>query len=201
MCASRLLTRVKRGNIIDACVDAVCVSANRGLQGPRNKAHWRFVGQKNVELAVHAKCGGYIDPLTGVNQKIVQACQRRHPQGLSVGQAAITSSFREGDGFKFVIHACTPWVSEVSESSDRLLIDAYANVLKIAQTTKNIKSVAIPALGSGVNLVSPEVTAACAFKALAMFRDAESSANGLQVEFHLMDQTAHGAFVDVFGEE
>eukprot|EP00505_MAST-04D_sp_SCG-Rhode-Island_P003036 Stramenopile-MAST_4_protein_3036 len=197
-------TVVKRGNIAIACVDAVCVSANRGLQGPRNRAHWRFAGRKNVELAVHAECGGSVDLLTGVNRQVVQACRRQHPNGLSVGEATITSSFREEGKFKFVIHVCTPWVSEISDPDNDLLIRAYLNVLHLAHRTNHIDSVAIPALGSGVNLVSPKVTASCAFAALTRFRESEDVAylsERMRVEFYLLDPRVHRAFAGVFPDE
>ena len=90
----RFQVTINRGNILSAMynVDAMCVSCNQKLLGPYNKSHWRF-NKSNVEQAVHMECGGYIDKLSGVNRKLMQAAKKQHPSGISVGSALVTSSF------------------------------------------------------------------------------------------------------------
>lgn len=59
---------INRGNIINAIhsVDAIVVSCNQQLLGPKNKSHWRF-NKKNVEQA-----GMYI---YRENKNIFSPCQ------------------------------------------------------------------------------------------------------------------------------
>lgn len=215
---------VNRGNILSAkyTVDAMTVSGNQKLLGPYNKSHWRF-NKKNVEQAVHMECGGYVDKLTGVNHKLMQAARKQNPSGISVGSAIVTSSFNnfkqctdeEQKKFAFVIHACAPWKTQENSHDEvkSLLTETYKNALRLGIKTRNIASVALPALGCGVNLVDPSVSALAAFHAISEL-DIEACSNNsiqqktsnnnfderlLRIDFWILDHLAHEAFTGVFG--
>ena len=218
----RFQVTINRGNILSAMynVDAICVSCNQKLLGPYNKSHWRF-NKSNVEQAVHMECGGYIDKLSGVNRKLMQAARKQHPSGISVGSALVTSSFnfeqdKEKKKFAFVIHACAPWKTQENTNDEikSLLTETYKNALRLGIKTRNIDSMALPALGCGVNLIDPSTSALAAFHALAELDDVEicskhlvqqhTSNNDfdkktLRVDFWMLDHLAHEAFADVFG--
>ena len=95
-----------------------------------------------------------------------------------------------------------------------MLTETYKNALRLGIKTRNIDSMALPALGCGVNLIDPSTSALAAFHALAELDDVEicskhlvqqhTSNNDfdkktLRVDFWMLDHLAHEAFADVFG--
>ena len=109
------------------------------------------------------------------------------------------------DKFKFVIHACSPWKTQEKDDINvkKLLKSAYKNALYLAMKTKNIKSVAIPALGCGVNLIDPVTSARAALNAII---DIENETIGndeqeeilLIMDFWLLDHDVYDAFSSEF---
>ena len=163
------------------------------------------------------ECGGYIDKLSGVNRKLMQACKKQHPSGISVGSALVTSSFntdKEKKKFAFVIHACAPWKTQENSNDEimPLLTETYKNALRLGIKTRSISSMALPALGCGVNLIDPTTSALAAFHALTELDIKICSKNlvyqhatnndfdkkTLRVDFWMLDYLAHEAFAARF---
>ena len=70
--------------------------------------------------------------------------------------------------FAFVIHACAPWKTQENSNDEimPLLTETYKNALRLGIKTRSISSMALPALGCGVNLIDPTTSALAAFHAL-----------------------------------
>ena len=138
----------------------------------------------------------------------MQAARKQHSNGINISDAIITSSFNNNNNekFKFVIHACAPWKTQEQDDDNvkKLLRTTYKNVFDIAMKTKNIESIAIPALGCGVNLIDPTISA---LEALNAMKDiTENNENNiddgrketfLNVEFWLLDYLAYNQFNEI----
>ena len=127
-------------------------------------------------------------------------------QTVSIYRIIITSSFNNNNNekFKFVIHACSPWKEQDDDNVKKLLRTTYKNVFDIAMKTKNIESIAIPALGCGVNLIDPTISALEALNAMKdIIENNENNIDDgrketfLNVEFWLLDYLAYNQFNEI----
>lgn len=81
----------------------------------------------------------------GKNQ-LQSACHKLSP--IETGQAVITSAFNLPS--KYIIHTVGPTYNlQNPEESEKLLVDAYTNCLKLA-TENKVKSIAFPLISSGI---------------------------------------------------
>ena len=137
----------------------------------------------------------------------MQAARKQHSNGINISDAIITSSFNNNEKFKFVIHACSPWKTQEQDYDNvkKLLRTTYKNVFDIAMKTKNIESIAIPALGCGVNLIDPSISALEALNAMKdiIIENNENNIDDgrketfLNVEFWLLDYLAYNQFNEI----
>jgi O-acetyl-ADP-ribose deacetylase (regulator of RNase III) len=121
---------VKVGDITKEAVDAVVNAANSTL-----------LGGGGVDGAIH-RAGG---------PQIVKECKdiraTLYPDGLPTGQAVITTAGRMAA--KHVIHTVGPVYGRGGEDKAQLLSACYRNSLTLA-AEKGLKSIAFPAISTGV---------------------------------------------------
>ncbi len=121
--------RLVRGDITEACVDAIVNAANQSL-----------MGGGGVDGAIHRKGGPtIIEECTQIRKSI-------WPDGLPTGKAVITSAGNLKA--RHVIHTVGPVWQGGSRGEPELLANAYANSLQLAVTNK-LKTVAFPSISTG----------------------------------------------------
>jgi O-acetyl-ADP-ribose deacetylase (regulator of RNase III) len=124
-------------DIVTLNVDAMVNSANKSL------------------LAGSGVCGA-IHRAAGI--ELEKACKEIVP--CEEGKAVITSSFNLP--CRFIIHAVAPkWLGRANETE--LLELCYHSIFKLAREY-NIKTIAVPAIGTGINGFSVEVASEIAIK-------------------------------------
>lgn len=117
--------QVLQANITQLDVDAIVNAANSTL-----------LGGGGVDAAIHSAAGN----------ELLEACKTLN--GCETGQAKITSGFLLKA--KYVIHAVGPIYKSLSpEQADELLASAYRESLKLAENYQ-CKSIAFPAISTGV---------------------------------------------------
>ncbi len=137
------------GDITDFKVDAIVNAANSGL-----------MGGGGVDGAIHRRGG----PL------ILDACKEirntRFPAGLPPGEAVITPGGRLIAAY--VIHTVGPvWYGGGSGEAE-VLANAYRNSLALA-AEHGLKSVAFPAISTGVYGYPKELAGAVAYRTVTTF--------------------------------
>lgn len=146
-------------------VDAVAVSTNRSLQGNANPQYWRFAGRESADGAVRRVAG---EELAMVAAELHGTC--------SVGEAVATPAFGAlvTHGCRHVVHVVVPDGLQVhAGGSDRhvqqtglLLLQQSFSAAIMAAAGCGARSLALPALGCGVNGWSPLLAAAAATHAI-----------------------------------
>jgi O-acetyl-ADP-ribose deacetylase (regulator of RNase III) len=181
-------------------VDAVVVSANRTLQGNASPSYWRFAGRDSVDGAVRVAAG----------DELAQHCA-----ALSVcceaGEAVATPAFGAlaRRGCRNIVHVVVPDGLQVhAGSSDRhvqrtslpLLRQSFSAALAAAAGC-GARSVAMPALGCGVNGWPHAVAAEAAICALTVATPAEGSCSGTleTVDLVLRTEAAAQHWLDAVG--
>lgn len=145
-----------------------------------NAANARLAGGAGVDGAIH-RAGG---------PSIMEECRRIG--GCPTGQAVVTTGGRLKAGY--VIHTVGPIYQGGMKGEADLLKSAYLESLKLA-SVKGLKSVAFPALSTGVYSYPLAEAASIALKtAIGYLREHEEPA---LVRFVLFD----GRTYDVFAEE
>lgn len=126
-----------KGDITEQKVDAIVNAANKSL-----------LGGGGVDGAIHRKAG------QGLLEECKKIRKEKYPNGLPKGEAVATKAYNL-DNVKIIIHTVGP----IYEKEDiDLLKNCYINSLKIAETNK-IKSIAFPAISTGVYGVPIELSA------------------------------------------
>ena len=161
-----IILRLVQGDITEQNVDAIVNAANSSL-----------MGGGGVDGAIHRKGG----------QKILEECKkirsREWPEGLSTGQAVITS----GGNLKarYVIHTVGPIWHGGKSNEKTLLKNAYLNSLKLA-VQKELKSISFPSISTGAYGYPIDEAARTALSTVKEFLEQE---NGLkEVNFVLFTQ-------------
>ncbi|MDH4129824.1 MAG: O-acetyl-ADP-ribose deacetylase [Spirochaetota bacterium] len=153
---------IKQGDITKEKVDAIVNAANSSL-----------MGGGGVDGAIH-RAGGV---------KILEECReirKNLPEGLPTGQAVITSG---GNLFaKYIIHTVGPIWRGGTSSEPKLLKDCYINSLDLA-VKHGIKSIAFPAISTGIYGYPPDQAAKIVFKAVKDFLSQNNSIDKIVLVF------------------
>lgn len=152
------------GDITAQQVDAVVNAANRAL-----------LGGGGVDGAIH-KNGG---------PSILAECREirrtRYPDGLPTGEAVITTG---GDlPARYVIHTVGPIKGRDPENEAALLAACYRNSLALA-VAHSLRSVAFPAISTGVYGYPREEAAAIASTTIAEFLAGADSLTDVRLVFY-----------------
>ena len=154
---------VKVGDITQENVDAVVNAANGTL-----------LGGGGVDGAIH-RAGG---PEILKECKLIRATQ--YPEGLPTGQAVITTAGKMTA--RHVIHTVGPVYGRGGKAKADLLADCYRNSLNLA-VAKELKSVAFPAISTGVYGYPQDEAARVSSRAIAEFLASDSSLQEVRLVF------------------
>lgn len=155
--------RVVVGDLTKQRVDAIVNAANSSL-----------MGGGGVDGAVH-EAGG-----SAIVEECKQIRRTRYPAGLPTGEAVITT----GGGLpaRFVIHTVGPIRGQVRHESE-LLAACYRNALALA-VSQGLRSVAFPAISTGVYSYPRAEAAAIASRAVREFLSSDDSLQEVRLVFN-----------------
>jgi len=147
------IVNVLQGDITEQDVDAIVNAANPSL-----------MGGGGVDGAIHRRAGG----------RVLEECRRIRreswPDGLPSGKAVITvGGLLEA---RHVIHTVGPVWRGGGRGEAKTLADCYTNSLEIAKE-KGLRSIAFPAISTGVYGYPVAEAARIAFKAVKEFVEKE----------------------------
>lgn len=154
---------VKIGDITKEAVDAIVNAANSTL-----------LGGGGVDGAIH-RAGG---------PEILRQCKEirrtRYPDGLPAGEAVMTTAGNMPA--KYVIHTVGPVYGSGGKEKARLLAACYRNALALA-AEKELKTVAFPAISTGVYGYPRDEAARISSAAIAEFLSAPTTIEELRLLF------------------
>ncbi len=130
------------------------------VEGIVNAANSSLLGGGGVDGAIHSAAG----------PSLLEECRKiretRWPAGLPTGQAVITGAGRLP--CRHVIHTVGPVWRGGHKGEEQLLKDAYTSSLALA-AEQRLKSLAIPAISTGVYGYPPELAAPVVYDVLKAF--------------------------------
>ena len=151
------------GDITKQDTDAIVNAANASL-----------LGGGGVDGAIH-RAGG---------PEILEECREirrtRFPQGLPTGEAVITTGGKLPA--LYVIHTVGPIYGEHGGKEAELLANCYQNSLALA-VEKNLSSVALPAISTGVFGYPPEEAAKVSSKTIENFLSTDRQLKEVRLVF------------------
>lgn len=154
---------VKVGDITKENADAIVNAANSSL-----------MGGGGVDGAIH-RAGG---------PEILKECKEirrsQYPEGLPTGGAVITTAGKMA--VKHVIHTVGPVYGRGGKDKAELLADCYRNSLSLA-AKKGLKTVAFPAISTGVYGYPLEEAAKVSSEAIEKFLRSDSSIQEVRLVF------------------
>jgi len=156
-----------RGCITSTNANAIIVSANSTLVGESNRMYWRFAGKNSADGAIRDSAG----------PKLVQLC-RALPE-LAIGESVVTSGHFNKLGQRHIIHTLVPDRLYGAEQSHSLLRVALEGSLQQAAACG--RTVALPALGCGVNGWEAGVVAKTA---LNVIHEQHQKFDSVEIRFH-----------------
>ena len=154
---------VKVGDITKENVDAIVNAANGTL-----------MGGGGVDGAIHRRGGPEI------KQECEQIRRTQYPDGLPTGQAVITTAGRMAA--KHVIHTVGPVYSRGGKNEAELLAACYRNSLNLAADHK-LKTIAFPAISTGVYGYPLDEAAKVSSTAIAKFLSADPAIQEVRLVF------------------
>ena len=165
--------RVKVGDITKECCDAIVNAANSSL-----------LGGGGVDGAIHHAGGA----------EILNACRdirtSLYPDGLPTGKSVSTTAGNMCS--KYVIHTVGPVYSQCSNMCGDLLSECYYN--SIAEALRlDCKSIAFPAISTGIYGYPKKEAAEIAFKTVSEF----TNRRDIDVIFVFHSQTDYDLFISV----
>ena len=161
--------RLEIGDITKQKVDAVVNAANSTL-----------LGGGGVDGAIHRAAG----------PKLLEECKTLN--GCPTGEAKITKGYNLPA--KFVIHTVGPVWNGGNRNEDKLLESCYKNSLKLAQET-GIKSIAFPAISTGVYSFPSDQAANIAVKTVKEFLEKDDSIE--KVIFVCFDEKTYQCYKNI----
>lgn len=154
---------VKVGDITKEDVDAIVNAANSSL-----------MGGGGVDGAIH-RAGG---------PEILRECKEiratRYPDGLPTGEAVITTAGMMAA--RHVIHTVGPVYGRGGKDKAELLAACYRNSLSLA-AKKGLKTIAFPAISTGVYGYPLEEAARVSSQAVAKFLSSDSNIQEVRLVF------------------
>ncbi len=173
---NRTTVTLVRGDITRQVADAIVNAANSGLRSGGG-----------VDGAIH-RAGG---------ASILQECDqiRRMEGGCQPGHAVITG----GGNLKcqYVIHTVGPKYRDGRVDEPKILRDAYQSSLTLANTYE-LKSIAIPSIGTGAYGYPLEEAAEIALDTVHKFCQTDTTLS--DIRFVLFDQFSYDAFAEKFAK-
>ena len=143
------IIEIVKADITKLNVDAIVNAANSSL-----------LGGGGVDGAIHRAAG----------PKLLEECKKLN--GCKRGEAKITQGYNLQS--KFVIHTVGPIWNGGNYNEDELLTNCYLNSLKLAVENK-IKTIAFPAISTGVYSFPLERAAQIAIKTVKKFIQSDKS--------------------------
>jgi len=139
-----------------------------------NAANGSLMGGGGVDGAIH-RAGG---------PEILKECKEirriHYPEGLPTGEAVITTAGKMAA--KHVIHTVGPVYGRGGKDKAELLAACYRNSLALA-ATKGLKTVAFPAISTGVYGYPLDEAARVASQAIEKFLSSDSSVQEIRLVF------------------
>jgi O-acetyl-ADP-ribose deacetylase (regulator of RNase III) len=154
---------VKIGDITKEDADAIVNAANGSL-----------IGGGGVDGAIH-RAGG-----PDILKECKEIRRARYPDGLPTGQAVITTAGNLPA--KHVIHTVGPVYSRAGKGKAEQLAACYYNSLKLA-VEKGLKTLAFPAISTGIYGYPLDEAAQVASQAIETFLKGESSVQEVRLVF------------------
>ncbi|MBS1197295.1 MAG: Appr-p processing [Proteobacteria bacterium] len=151
------------GDITEQAVDAIVNAANSSL-----------LGGGGVDGAIHRRGG----------ETLTAACRQlratSHPDGLPAGQVVITTGGNLPA--KWVIHTVGPIYGQHGGHEAQLLVDCYRNALLLARE-KGLKTIAFPAISTGVYGYPPAAAAQVVGSTLRAFLAEDTQIEEIRLVF------------------
>ncbi len=170
---------VETGDITTVETEAVVNAANSSL-----------LGGDGVDGAIHSRGG----------PEILAECEElrthQYPDGLPAGKAVITTAGALPS--QYVIHTVGPVWHGGSQRDDRTLADAYANSLHVA-SENGIKSIAFPAIATGVYGFPKQQAAVIAYRTIKNFLEQHHLPRSVRLIFFSEHDTR--TFVEALREQ
>jgi O-acetyl-ADP-ribose deacetylase len=159
------------GDITKQKVDAVVNAANSTL-----------LGGGGVDGAIHRAAG----------RELYEACKKLN--GCNTGEAKITPGFHLPA--KYIIHTVGPVWQGGDKNEDELLAACYKNSLKLA-VENNIKTIAFPAISTGVYSFPAERAAGIAVNEVKNFTNEHKEIE--EVFFVCYDEKTYQIYFEILG--
>jgi O-acetyl-ADP-ribose deacetylase (regulator of RNase III) len=163
-----------QGDITEQNADAIVNAANPELGGGGG-----------VDGAIHRAAG----------PSLMEETRRRYPQGCRTGDAVPTAAGLLSA--RYVFHAVGPVWRGGQQQEAKLLASAYQRCLELA-VEYQCRSIAFPAISTGVYGYPRDLAANCALKTVRAFE--LELARPFEVRFVLFDAGSYGAFAHVLEE-
>lgn len=154
---------IEAGDITKENVDAIVNAANGTL-----------MGGGGVDGAIH-RAGG-----PEIKKQCAEIRRTRYPGGLPTGQAVITTAGKMTA--RHVIHTVGPVYGKGGKDKAELLAACYRNSLALA-VEEGLKTIAFPAISTGIYGYPLEAAAEVASRAVEEFLGAEASIQEVRLVF------------------